>query len=146
MGKLIARQCDTGLTSESSPIGVIIPVCVGQSKHCPKGAAHTSVGQRPTLVRTRNTRLKALRIIGARMHKAYSLDNRVNPLRRALPYASMLKAFSLIPTFVIARYPEATQKQPLLDCLGVPRNDGAERGAIVMTSLRPLRNLCALCG
>ena len=61
---------------------------------------HISVGQRPTSAVCINIKAESLTDCGAGngrffMRKAYSLEKLYLPLRRALPYANMQKAFSL---------------------------------------------------
>ena len=68
-----------------------------------KGLADISAGQRPAKGYARRFKAESLVDNGTRQdpesamfRKAYSLEFIVRPIRRALPYANMRKAFSLL--------------------------------------------------
>jgi len=74
------------------------------------GLADISAGQRPAKGDTRRFKAESLVDNGARRNpdpamfrKAYSLESIVRPIRRALPYANMHKAFSLLCEHALGR-------------------------------------------
>jgi hypothetical protein len=64
-----------------------------------KGLVHISVGQRPTYVTHPNIKAESLAYYWHPfIRKAFNLDHFSALFRRALPYANMRKAFSLMPS------------------------------------------------
>jgi len=98
---------------------------------CPERATYISVGQRPTCRAHNRIKAVGLAHYGGQclrnIRKAYSLEIFCAPLRRALPYANIRKAFGLVSkaAFAASLFPWASHVHALIIYNGESPEDSA---------------------